>query len=747
MWNCVCTLVALIGLIGNGTVVGAATVSDATAVGIGEERNKGKEPDSQSGQLAEVIVTAQKRSERLEDVPAAVTVVNADALIQQGALYLQDYYATVPGLAITDLGNGQVSVMMRGLSTGFGNPTVGITVDDVPIGQTVTADVDSAVFAPQFDPADLQSIQFLKGPQGALYGASSLGGVVKYVTVVPDFTSTSGHIEVDTSGIPGGGAGYGLRGSVNVPVIADTVAIRASAFARQDPGFVDDPTHGESNLNSTEAYGGRVDALWQATQMLSVRVAGLIQRSEGTDGSVDTNYLFQPIQGGVTQDRLPGTGGYSNENQLYTATLNFRSHFFDVTSISAYSKFSYTENQDASVPFGASAEQFFGVQGAGGPYPIGSDKFSEEIRFSSPTGAKVEWQFGGFYTSENISIDNFYLFANLQTGAAVGFLESFIAPSTYHERAAFGDLTYHFTDRFSIQVGGRESQNWQHYSENITGPLEGAEFGFSQRVQEDAFTYLVAPQLKLSDSVTAYARVASGYQPGGPNTPSGPGQDIPRVYDPSTTVNYELGLKSRLFDRRVSIDADVFYIKWLSVQLEGLTSLTFPYFFNGHGAKSEGAEVGIEFKPIESVTISGAAAFVDAVLTGNSGHGFPGVSGDSLLYSSRFTGSLSVDDQFRISHTITGFAGATAAYVGKRYEAFPSLPGELQPSVPAYSYGNAHAGIITKGYTITTYVKNISNERGILFSTPNSGSYAMNGSWRTTILTPRTLGISVSKAF
>src|SRR5579862_2136093 len=130
-----------------GWVVAFATLSFSVNAQVQPTNDDKSKPE----QLAEVLVTAEKRTERLEDVPAAVTVVNADDLVEQGAVSMQDYYATVPGLSIADLGSGQLLITMRGLSTGNGNPTVGITVDDVPLGQTVTADVDNAFFSPQFD--------------------------------------------------------------------------------------------------------------------------------------------------------------------------------------------------------------------------------------------------------------------------------------------------------------------------------------------------------------------------------------------------------------------------------------------------------------------------------------------------------------------------------------------------------------------------------------------------------------------
>ena len=702
-------------------------------------------------EIQEVIVNAQKRSERLEDIPLAVTVVDAASMMQQNMLTLQDYYATVPGVAINDQGNGRISITMRGLNTGdFGSPTVGITIDDVPIGATDTAIINGAQFVPELDPANLQRIEFLKGPQGTLYGASSIGGVVRYVTAVPDLNSTSGHVEVDGSSVSNGGLGYGVRGTLNAPLVSDTLAVRVSAFDRHDPGFVDDPAQGRSDVNGVDVYGGQLAALWQIARNVSLRLSALVQQKNVLgDSTVDTNYLYDPTAGCLCQSRMPGTGHTDYQLQLYSAILNVHFEHFELTSITGYSLNHDKEDFDETPLYGPYAEAIFNVQGASLLNHFDNSKFTEEVRLSSLPGSKLEWQLGGFYTYEDNSTNHSQIIANdLATGEFVGLVLDFPYPSTYEELAAFANATYHFTDQFTLQAGGRESHNSQKYSQDITGPLLGGlPDSYTTRSKDDSFTFLVAPQFRFSDSLMAYARVASGYQAGGPNTPFIPGTPIPATFDPSTTINYELGLKSRAFDRRLSVDADIFYIDWSHIQLIGETPQQAAYVFNGGSAKSQGIEVAAEFKPVDSFTISVSGAYTDAELTSNAGNGFPGASGDPLPYSSKWSGSVAAEQRFRISGSVTGFVGATVAYVGKRYEAFPAIPGAPQPSIPDYTYGNLQLGILADGYTVTAFAKNVTNERGILRSTQITGSTPTSGLWQTNFITPRTIGLSVSKFF
>lgn len=706
---------------------------------------------SQIGQLQQVIVTATKHAEPLQDVPVAITVLRADALVQNHDVDLEDYYATVPGLSLTSLGNGQTGVTMRGISAGIaGNPTVGITIDDVPIGATDTAIINGNDYIPDLDPADLQSIDFLKGPQGTLYGASSIGGLIRYVTAVPDFTSTSGHVQIDGSAIPGHGEGYGIQAGANIPLIPDTLAIRVSGFDRQDPGYVDNPSLGLDNVNSDKVYGAHLDALLQATQNFSVRLLAFIQRTQGYgDSFVDTNYLYQPNFGDLNQPSIPNTGHYSMAWQMYSAVLKYHSDLFDVTSISAFSKLVPYQSQDFTPVFGPYSEDFFAVGGAAERYVNTNNKMSEEVRLSSPTGSKLQWLVGGFFTHESNGPALGQFFAtNLETGAQVGALLNYAFNSTYQEYAGFANLTWHFADRFDLQVGGRDSHNTQTYYQDVTGALNGPASILTTGAKESSFTYLVTPQYHISDSTMTYISVASGFEAGGPNSPEFPTPQIPLTYAPSKTVNYEWGIKSTLLQRRLLIDADIFYINWSNVQLTGVEPVVgTTYTFNGGKAKSQGIEFQTDFIPVEGLKLSATAAYTDATLTNTPGQGFPGVSGDPLPFSSKYNASLSADEQFNITGSLEGFVGATAAYVGSRYEGFPATLGEAQPRIPSYAYGDLRTGIVTHGFTVTAFLKNVTNERGILNTTQLTGTTATSGIWQTVYMVPRTVGLSIAKTF
>src|ERR1700678_1267405 len=264
-------------------------------------------PSASNENLAEIVVTAEKREERLQDVPVPVTVISTEDLLNTNHQRLQDYYTTVPGLNLVS-GDGASSLAIRGITTGggsTGNPTVGVTIDDVPFGSS------SGLLAfggqiPDIDPSDLARVEVLRGPQGTLYGASSIGGLLKYVTVDPSTEGFSGRMQADANSVyNGNGPGYVVRGAVNIP-LTDTLAVRASAFTRRDAGYIDDPFIGRDGVNRADVNGGRVSLLWRPSADLSLKIGALLQDTRGF-GSAYVGSSFDVNQtglGDLQQDAL-----------------------------------------------------------------------------------------------------------------------------------------------------------------------------------------------------------------------------------------------------------------------------------------------------------------------------------------------------------------------------------------------------------------------------------------------------------
>src|SRR5258708_6190343 len=298
---------------------------------------------SDSTNLEEIIVTAQKRSERLQDVPVPVTTLKAQELVASNQIRMQDYFTRVPGLTVTpDDENGAPIVTIRGITTGgYTNPTVGIVVDDVPFGSSTSTAVGN--IAPDIDPFDLADIEVLRGPQGTLYGAGSMGGLIKYTTVDPSFDGISGRVQAGTETIYNAAQlGYNVRGAVNLP-LNDTFAIRASAFTREDPGYIDNAVHNINGINKSQSDGAHLLALWKPSDTFSIKLSALYQ----DDKRFGSNDVFAAL-GDLKQDFLLNTGRYSKRVQAYNATIRAKVGAVDFVSIIGYSKNNYQNTLDLS---------------------------------------------------------------------------------------------------------------------------------------------------------------------------------------------------------------------------------------------------------------------------------------------------------------------------------------------------------------------------------------------------------------
>jgi outer membrane receptor protein involved in Fe transport len=699
-----------------------------------------------SAQLEEVIVTSQKRAERLQDVPVPVTAITAAALADDSHYGLKDYYSQVPGLSLTpnEFG-GAPTIAIRGITSGdFTNPTVGITVDDVPFGPSTVNGGGS--FAPDLDPSDLARIEVLRGPQGTLYGASSIGGLVKYVTADPSPDALAARLQAGLSTVHDGpGVGYNVSAALNVPV-GETFAVRASGFTRKEPGYIENIRTGERGINKTEIAGAHLSALWQPSELFSLKLSALHQDNKLMGSPYVT---VAPGMGDLQQDFLPQTGRLDRKFSAYSATATAHLGTFTLTSVTGYSVSRLYDKLDYTQIFGIGVtDQIFPTANTIETDNTHTNKITQEIRLAAPIGPHFDWLVGGFYTHE-YSPWGLELYPVTDNSERLGSVVQTQFDSVYAEWAAFTDLTWHVIDGLDVQFGGRESQIRQTFEETDTGdpyvPLvEGTtspavvpETG----VHENAFTYLVTPSWKITPELMVYTRFASGFRPGGINNLIAVG-NLPVNFEPDRTSNYEVGVKGSAFERRLSFEGSVYYIKWTDVQL----SLINPdngqnYFYNGSQAKSQGIELSAQVRPLTGLHLGGWVSWNDAVLTED----FPansaahGVAGDRLPYSSKFSASTTVDYDLPVGAWTAGFGGAVS-YVGARTGAFQVDP-ERQV-LPAYTQTDLHSSLRSDQWSFELYVNNVTDRRGILGGGIGTAIPSSFG-----LIQPRTAGVSVAKTF
>src|ERR1700761_230731 len=426
--------------------------------------------------LEEIIVTAQKKEEKLSETPLSITAISASEIEALGATEFRDIANTVPGLSIIGNGVGQSQVNLRGVTTGGdASPTVGVYIDDVPYGSS-TGFANFAQLALDVGLFDLDRVEVLRGPQGTLYGASTMGGLIKYVTTQPDTTAYSGNARAGISSIRGGGVSYDGAGALNAPLIPDMAALRISGFYSHEGGFVDNLASGQDNINQSKLYGGRADFLLKPVDKLSIRLTGFAQNifRDGS-GASDFNYATgTPVDGTYDQRRLLAEP-FTEHFYLFSATIGYDFGFAKLTSISSYQKADTELGEDVSalyVPLLA-AEAGINLGAVGVHQLANTEKLTQEVRLAGGTHY-LDWLVGGFFTRENTLLHQDAP-AFLPDGTAADFnLLTADIPSYFKEYAGFITLTGHITDKLDLTGGLRLAHNQQSEVQNGSGLLIGS---------------------------------------------------------------------------------------------------------------------------------------------------------------------------------------------------------------------------------------------------------------------------------
>lgn len=682
------------------------------------------------GVMEAIVVTAQKREQRIQDVPVPVSVVNAEALAASSMVRVQEYYDKVAGLNVTPSTQSGQFLTIRGLSAGSGNPTVGVTVDEVPFGSSTF--LGGGAVIPDIDPADLARIEVLRGPQGTLYGASSIGGLMKFVTLDPAMDRLSGRLQVTGNDVAHGELGYGLRGAVNIPV-GQSLAFRASAFTRRDPGYIDNPTLQTRDVNGADAYGGRLAMLWWPTDALSVKLSALHQKIKG-EGSSDSFLALGELQ----QSYIAGTGAYEREVQAYSATLTLNVGPVELTSITGYNINEFSDSFDGTFAFGPGTMAIFGVPGTPQFNDNRTRKVTQELRAGSAVRGSFNWVVGGFFTDEDSSYVQRRYASEPATGTIVGTIQRLTFPTTFRESAVFGTATFRPSPPLEIQVGGRQTKINQSYSSEFVNRLGAVTTVPKTSVDTDASTYLGTIAYRFSPQVMAYARAASGYRAGGPNVTNGV-PAAPTAYEPDRSDNYEVGLKGELIPRRLSIDASLYDIHWKDIQLTVRDPPTLQtYTINGGTARSKGIEVSLQLRPTDTLTLTAWGAYTDAVLT----ESFPAASivrgsdGDRLPFGSKHSGNLSARQALTFSTEVRGHISGSVSYIGDRVDRFGA---GARIVFPSYTKLDLAAGFDYASWTLDVFLNNATDERGQLAAglAPNTRVY----------IQPRLFGITLTKTF
>ncbi len=741
-----------------GTALALVMTSPAYAWVQPDPEAEASAPDEAAG--GEIVVTAQKRSQSLIEVPQSISVVTAATLERQGATNFTDYLRNVPSLQLVQSTPGEGRLVLRGINTGGVASTVAVYVDETPFGSS-TALANGAVLAGDFDSFDVARIEVLRGPQGTLYGASSLGGLLKFVTNAPSVDGFEGRALAGIEFTEGGDVSYRGAAMVNVP-LGDTLAFRASGFYRRQGGYIDSigtaGSNVRSDINDFQSYGGRASLLWQPDPDLTVRLTALLQNLYvDAPGIVESDpATLRPLFGGLTHSEyIPA---FSNVRyRLYNGTIEYDFGPATLTSSTSYGeqlqsfRADYTANLSAAL---------------GGPYvyfdqQTPNRKWTQELRLASDGGAFVEWLVGGYYTRERARIAQRLALAVPGTPGTLtpidlpAELALFRLDSLYEEIAGFANATFHLAAWLDLDLGGRYSHNRQRADQTTDGALLGSSVINNVRSSDNVFTYSIAPRFILGPRASIYGRVAKGYRPGGPNViPIAAPPGTPLTFEPDTVTSYEIGFKGDTADRRVSLELSLYHIDWSNIQLFAVVN-GFGVNVNGGGAEVDGAELAATFRPIPGLVASLNLAINDARLTSDADPVVVGaVRGDRLPFTPRYAVSLNADYQWRLGGEVTASVGGSLRTLSRQsgsYDpAYLAAFGRF-PDVRAYQLVDLRAGLSFGRYAINAYVNNLTDSGGIIATQPLLGVAGLprevNGAIGTGIVRPRTIGVNLTVGF
>jgi iron complex outermembrane receptor protein len=700
--------------------------------------------------LDKVIVTAQKREQAAIDVPGSVASLNTEKLAREGKVRLEDYVTSVPGLSISSYRQGFTQVTLRGITTGVSQSaaTTAFYIDEAPIG-SVNAYTLGSTITPDIDPAELQRIEVLKGPQGTLYGAGAMGGMVRYVTAPADFRNLRGSVTLGGSQVDGGANGSSARASLNVPFGDNAMALRFSAFSRTDGGFID-TTKGRDDINQSKVSGGRVAFTWLLNNQWKLHTFALTQKveSKGTAmEDVDAKTL-QPLYGKYKQQTFVPEPSFANLD-VANVTLNGEVGPFDLVSSTTWQKIRTQTTTDNTYGFGAALGAILGIPDLGivGNHSAGTRRLSQELRLRGTAfDSRLQYEGGVYYTRENSStmIPTPTPFSST-TGAPYTLPEIARAAivSTYEEYSLFANATYALTPAIDLQAGIRHGSDDQTYQQAYQGLLVGpVPIVINSGAKNSKSTYLFTASYKLSPTEALYARMGTGYRAGGPNAiPPATVVNAAQTFRPDTLTSVEAGYKAVFGGGKFSFEGALFSTKWKDIQIE-TSAGGFAYFVNGGTATSRGAEASLVYYPIPGLSLRATGGYTKATLDEDAPDA-GGLTGDSLPFVPKITSSLSATYRWSPVAGWQASFGGSVDYTGKRRSDFSA---KAPVDVPVFKTFNLNGGLEKGNWRLSVYGKNLGNARGFTYIKSRSlvpGANPMAAG----LIAPRTLGADINYRF
>ena len=635
-----------------------------------------------------ITVTADKREQEILDVPASITAVTGESIENQGVTNLTDIQGSIPGLSVVDSGAGSQRTQIRGISSPQNLPTVGIYLDEMPITS------EAAGSAVDIRLLDLERVEVLRGPQGTLYGESSMGGTIKYVTKDPLLDATGFSFDSAYGSTTDGGDTYRASAVVNLPVTSNRFGLRLLAGTETYPGWIDYPAQGREDGNEGDSTTVRLKALWTATDRFD---ASLMLQHQDTSFD-DQNFtdldrtapfvLPQPIE---------------QESMTANLLLNYNFGAFSLLSSTGYidsegsSSFDFTALYAPIFPPGLIETV---ALNAGGETEV----LTQELRLSSNGANDLDWTVGAYY--RDFENSNFNLTETITNPFPFELFDATSEDET-RQTAVFGEVDYAISERFSTTVGLRYFEDKRERSSS------SGQFGPAAQLPDQSGTYsATSPRLVLSykpsDDSLIYASASKGFRSGGFNLVP-PGCDLPITFDPEDLWTYELGSSASTKTGKFVVQGAIYYNDWDEIQTLALCPGTFISLTDNIG-KANGPGIDLQFTitPMRELVFTITGGYNDLTFDGGS---LVANDGDRVAYASEYNYSAAADWSFDWGENLPGRLHVDYQVVGPFDIPFRNFGAGVLSS-DELGLLNAKLGLTVGGMQLSIWGQNLLDDDG-----------------------------------
>lgn len=743
--------------------------------------NSDQSSTSGPARLEEVIVTAQKRSERLLDVPISISAYTPEAMDRRGLRDLADIAAVTPGLYFRNDGVF-TNIGIRGIASTSGTGTTAVYIDDIPIQIRAVQPTFSTLTPKIFD---LERVEVLRGPQGTLFGASAQGGAIRFITPQPSLTDYDAYARSEVASTDGGAMSHEAGIAVGGPIVEDRIGFRLSGWYRRDGGYVDHDSYipggvQERDSNGADSYVARAAVTFAPNDALSITPSVYAQKVETDDLSGFDLSRSEPDDGRfVNTDLLMTPGSDSIVVPSIRAELDLGP--VALTSISTYLDRKYVQHIDytrvLTLAFGGpiadSSETYMDDV-----HRTDQNNFAQEVRLSSTDeNAAFKWTVGAYYAeakqkgSQYIEAPGFPAWVLAKYGRTIeeqfgmGLVDGRLivdSVARYPERqmAGFVNTEYTVAPGLSLSAGVRVSKERVDFRIDRNGPIFGGSDTTRGSQEETSVTPKFSINYKPSENSLIYASAAKGYRGGGPNSiavlSDACGAQLDEVgsilgsdqsYGSDTLWSYEIGTKNAFADGRLNVEGSVFYVEWTDIQQNiGLPACLINVIANVGEATSQGFEMNVDSQVTDNLLASLSVGYTSAEFSSETTiFGSTYIrDGDQVFDTAPWNVSASLQYEYDVSALARGYVRVENRYRSKNAGSFSAQ----NPANRTYNSFfnpaedrndlNLRLGVMWDKFDVSLFANNVLNEHPFVIRNENPAA-APSGSFT---VRPRTIGIT-----